>query len=186
MSGNKEEDFASIAMQGENSLVLTETGTNIETPLIDQDAPLKENSDDENWRNREDRGQPKPQKLSIDSVKEERLKLIRNQMVKRQEMQSFKQEKKQAITRGKEFYLQKVTNFLITSFCLNLAIELIFTYSLLHDYINSYLNNQASIGIFEGNNWCFLLFYSFRTIGYWLSAFYFSHKIQKDVKLLLM
>lgn len=102
-------------------------------------------------------------------------------MMKRQEINTTKEEKNKALKRGKEFYLQKVTNFLITSFCLNLATELIFTYALLHDYINSYLNNSASVGIFEGNNWCFLLFYSFRTIGYWISAFYFSQQIQKDV-----
>ena len=180
MSGTREEDFAGSTQQGENSLVLTESGTNLETPLVDQLPEPKEDLAGENWRNRNDRGQPK-QKLSIDSAKEERLKLIRNQMMKRQEIQTTKEEKSKALKRGKEFYLQKVTNFLRTSFCLNLAIELIFTYSLLHDYINSYLGNTASIGIFEGNNWCFLLFYSFRTVGYWISAFYFSHQIQKDV-----
>jgi hypothetical protein len=180
MSGTKEEDFSSSNQQAENSLVLTEGGTNLETPLIDQIPEQKEESDQVNWRNRDDKGQPK-QKPSIDTAKEERLKLIRNQMMKRQEIQTSKQEKSQAIKQGKEFYLQKVTNFLITSFCLNLAIELILTYSLLHDYINSYFNNTASIGIFEGNNWCFLLFYTFRTIGYWINAIYFSQKIQKDV-----
>lgn len=84
---------------------------------------------------------------------------------------------------GRDLYLQKVTNFLITSFFLNLAIEHVFTYSLVHDYVNGYMENQTYLlgGRVEGNNYCFMLFYFFRLIGFAFADKFLIDIMQADV-----
>ena len=112
--------------------------------------------------------------------KEEKLKMIRSQVNKRKEV---KVKSGKVKVKGKDFYLSKVTNFLVTSFFLNLAIEMVYTIGLLHDYINGYLNNQTYVfyDIIEGNNFCFMTFFAFRVIGYVISVRFFMDSIQRDV-----
>jgi hypothetical protein len=114
-------------------------------------------------------------------MKEEKLMKLRRQASKRQEK---KEKKSKEATTGKDFYLRKVTNFLVTSFFLNLAIEFVYPISMLHDYINGYLKNNTYMfyGLIEGNNYCFLIFYTFRFVGYILTVLFFIDSIQKDVR----
>ena len=101
--------------------------------------------------------------------------------LKREERKAKLQTKNQGA--GKESYLQKVTNFLTASFFLNLAIEMIFVISLLHDHINGYFENKTYVldGLVEGNNFCFLVFYASRSVGYFFSSAFFIDRIQNNV-----
>jgi hypothetical protein len=126
-----------------------------------------------------------PSNIDTPSTKEQKLQALRSQLNKRQENKKKVETAPEKKPHGKDFYLEKVTNFLVTSFLLNLAIEHIFTISLLHDYINSYLDNEAFVfaGSIEGNNWCFIVFYFFRLVGYFLASTFLMEHIQKDVYL---
>lgn len=118
-----------------------------------------------------------------DTQKQDKLQQLRQRMDDRMN----KKKKLEGLPKGPDLYLQKVTNFLITSFFLNLAIEHIFTYSLMHDYINGYLKNKTYVwnGRIEGNNFCFMLFYGFRLIGFFITDTWLIDSMQSDVKLLL-
>lgn len=112
--------------------------------------------------------------------KQDKLQKLRKKMDER--MNQKKKEPEEP--KGRDVYLQKVTNFLITSFFLNLAIEHVLTYSLVHDYVNGYLQNKTYLwnGQIEGNNFCFILFYFFRLIGFVLTDWYLIDAMQGDVK----
>jgi hypothetical protein len=111
--------------------------------------------------------------------KQDKLEKLRQKMDERMKQKRVQED----APLGRDMYLQKVTNFLITSFFLNLAIEHIFTYSLMHDYINGYLDNETYYwnGRIEGNNYCFLLFYFFRIIGFRITDRFLIDSMQKDV-----
>ena len=115
-------------------------------------------------------------------LKQAKLKKIRERIDQQSEVKKRKQQLQQQAT-GKEFYLQKVTNFLVASFFLNLAIEMVYVISLLHDYINGYFENRTYLfnDTIEGNNFCFLLFYCFRSLGYFISVRFFIEQIQTNV-----
>lgn len=114
-----------------------------------------------------------------DKHKQDKLEQLRMRMDERMN----KKRKLDTQPKGRDLYLQKVTNFLITSFFLNLAIEHIFTYSLMHDYINGYLQNHTYVwrGQIEGNNFCFILFYAFRLIGFIFTDICLIDSMQSDV-----
>jgi hypothetical protein len=121
-----------------------------------------------------------PAKADSAPDKQDKLQKLRQKMDER--MNSKRKDAEEP--KGRDLYLQKVTNFLITSFFLNLAIEHVFTYSLVHDYINGYLQNETYLlgGRIEGNNYCFMLFYFFRLIGFALTDRFLIDHMQGDVE----
>lgn len=149
-----------IDLSGELSASMDELNLNSEANL----SPLMEKNEHD---------------VAKEHNKKDKLQILRRKMDNRMSMLKNQQDK----PLGRDMYLQKVSNFLITSFFLNLSIEHIFTYSLLHDYINGYLKNETYIldRKVEGNNFCFILFYSFRLIGLIITKFWFIGIMQKDV-----
>lgn len=120
-----------------------------------------------------------PPTSSLGSQKEKKLQNLREIIKKRNERKEAKEKR----ASGKEFYLRKVTNFLFTSFFLNLAIEQIYSYALLHDYVNGYMDNKTTVfwESMEGNNFTFLMFFICRLLGYLVSKEFLIKQIEKDV-----
>ena len=89
---------------------------------------------------------------------------------------------KKIIPRGKDFYLEKVTNFLISSIFLALASQQLFFYVYLHDYVNGFMDNNTTMfnGLIEGNNFTYLCYFIGRTLGYLLSAMFLTVPMQED------
>lgn len=112
--------------------------------------------------------------------KEAKLAALREQLSKRQDLRKSVIASNQP--RGKDFYLLKVTNFLVSGFFLSLATELLFTYAYLHDYINGYFENDTAMfnGLIEGSTYCFLLYFIGRVAGYFLTAIFVITPIQED------
>jgi hypothetical protein len=111
--------------------------------------------------------------------KERKLQELREQREKKEE----DKKKAAAKPKGKDFYVRKVSKFLVCSVLLNLAIEQVFVTAFIFDYINGYMDNDTSMfgGKMQGNNFCFIVFYSMRWVGYVVTNC-FIHIIQEDVE----
>lgn len=66
---------------------------------------------------------------------------------------------------------------------LNLATETTLIIAFIFDYINGYMDNDTNMfgGKMQGNNLCFIVFYSMRCLGY-VATNYIIDTIQEDVQ----
>ncbi len=116
-------------------------------------------------------------------TKEQKLEQLREQLHKRKQLQQESGLKLMKTgPRGKDFYLQKVSHFLLSSFFLAIASQQIFIYLYLHDYVNGYFHNRTSMlgGWIEGGNYTLLSFFVGRLFGYLISAWLIIKPIQED------
>jgi hypothetical protein len=125
---------------------------------------------------------PEPNEVIVPEyqTKENKLAKLRQKIAQKQE------QKKQSIVepqlRGKDFYLRKVSTFLIASFFLSLASQQFFVYVYMHDFISAYFNHNVSMfnGSMEGTNYCYLNYFIGNFLGYLISACCIINHVQED------
>lgn len=118
--------------------------------------------------------------LQEEETKERKLAKLRQQIEKKQEIRKNKESNSQP--RGKDFYLRRVSAFLLSSMFLSLASQQFFVYVYLHEFVAAYFDHKVQMfdGLMEGANYCFLNYFAGKILGFIVAAACIIEPIQED------
>lgn len=122
----------------------------------------------------------KRQRWEEEMSKERKLTRLREQIAKKQEQRKNITQSKQL--HGRDFYLRKVSAFLISSIFLSLASQQFFAYVYMHDFVAAYFDQKVQVfgGMIEGSNFCYLNYFIGKTLGFIMAALFVINHVQAD------